>query len=165
MNNEKLLFINLSDQSSPILTCEKHIRCSTYAHKYTHLPLFGLLVSLPRSPHGGADSLRTWLRKTLRLAAGLALWSGAEAVFEALESLLDLRESSGALDAAVEAGRGDGGRHGLLDKVVHLLARVLTKARFGEQSGDTLEACFVAFPVTVCGIWRRENDCLALWIV
>lgn len=133
--------------------------------KYTHLPPLGLLSRLPRSPHGGADSLRTWLRKTLRPAAGLALWSGAEAVFEALESLLDLREGSGALDAAVEAGRGDCGRHGLLDKAIHLLARVLTQTRFGEQGGDTLQAGFVAFPVTVCGIWRRGNNCLELWMV
>lgn len=65
---------------------------------------------------------------------------------------MDLREGSGALDAAVEAGRGDGGLHGLLDEVIHLPARVLAQARFGEQSGDALEAGFVTFPVTVCGI-------------
>lgn len=157
MNDEILCFINSSEQPSPILTCDKHIRCPTYAQKYTLLPHLGLLSSLPRPPHGGADSLRTWLRQTLRLAAGLALWPGAEAVFVALESLLDLREGSGALDAAAEAGRGDGGRHGVLDKGIHLLARVLTKARFGEKSGDALEAGLVAFPVTVCGIWKREK--------
>lgn len=53
-------------------------------------------------------------------------------MFEALQSLLDLRDGSGVLGAAVEAGRSDGGRHGLLDKVIDLLARVLAKACFGE---------------------------------
>lgn len=157
----KYCFSSTQGQSSSILTCDKHIRGATYAQKYTHRPFLGLLDSLPRPPHGGADSLQTWLR----LSAVLVLWSGADAVFEALESLLDLREGSGALDAAVEAGRGDGGRHGLLNKVIHLLTRVLTQACFGEESGDALEAGFVAFPVTVCGIWKRGNDCLALWMV
>lgn len=70
---------------------------------------------------------------------------------------MDLRESPGALSAAVQAGRGDGGGHGLLDEVVDPLARVLIQARFGKQSGDALEAGFVAFLVTVCGVWREKR--------
>ena len=113
--------------------------------------------NLPGSPHGRADRLRAWLRSdgshcAAAAAAGLALQSAAEAGFEAQESLLDLRESPGALSAAVQAGRGDGGGHGLLDEVVDPLARVLIQARFGKQSGDALEAGFVAFLVTVCGV-------------
>ena len=112
--------------------------------------------NLPRSPHGSADSLRAWLRSAgshcAAAAAGLALQSGAEAGFETEESLLDLRESLGVLSAAVHAGWGDCRGHGPLDEVVNPLARVLVQARFGEQSGDALEAGFVAFLVTVCGI-------------
>lgn len=72
------------------------------------------------------------LGRCVAAAAGLALQSGVEAVFDALEFLLDLGEGPGALCAAVEAGWGDGGGHGLLDEAVHPLARVLIQARFGE---------------------------------
>ena len=65
---------------------------------------------------------------------------------------MDLRESSGALCAAVQAGWSDGRRHGLLDKVADPLARVLVQARFGKQSGDALETGFVTFSVGVCWV-------------
>lgn len=65
--------------------------------------------NLPGSPHGRADSLRAWLRSDGSHCAAAA--AAAEAGFEAQESLLDLRESPGALSAAVQAGRGDGGGH------------------------------------------------------
>lgn len=84
---------------------------------------------------------------------GLSGQSGSDAGLETLKSLLDLRQSPGALCATVAAGRGDvGGGRGLLDELVHALARVLIQARFGEQCRHALEAGFVAFPVTVCGI-------------
>lgn len=65
-----------------------------------------------------------------------------------------MRESPGALSAAVQAGWSDGGGRGrgLLDELVHPLARVLIQARFGKQGGDALETGFVAFSVTVRGI-------------
>ena len=66
--------------------------------------------------------------------------------------MLDLRKSPGALSAAVQAGWGDGGGRGLLDEVVHPLTRVLIQAGFGKQSGDALQAGFVAVSVTVCGV-------------
>lgn len=106
------------------------------------------LEILPRSPHGSADGLRNRLHS----AESLRLQSGTEAGFKAQEFLVDLRESHGALSAAVQAGRGDGGAHRALDEVVHLLARVLVQTGFGKHSGDTLEAGFVAFFKTVCGI-------------
>lgn len=83
-------------------------------------------------------------------AVGLVLQSGAEAGFEAHESLLDLRETLGGLGTAVQASWCDGGGHGPLDKVGHPLARVLVQAGFGKQRRDALEAGFVAFSVTVC---------------
>ena len=61
-----------------------------------------------------------------------------------------MRESPGALGAAVQAGRGDGGGHGLLHEVVHALARVVVQVGFGQQSGDALETGFVTFSVAVC---------------
>lgn len=72
------------------------------------------------------------------VAAGLVLQCGGDAGSQALESLLDMWERSGALSAAIQAGRGDGGGGGLLDEVVHPLARVLIQAGFGQQSGDAL---------------------------
>lgn len=69
---------------------------------------------------------------------------------------MDLRESPGALSAAVQAGWGDGSGRGLLYKLIHPPTRVLIQARFGKQSGDALEAGFVTFFVTVCGIWREK---------
>lgn len=144
--------------SDAISTCCLHIK-----HFTVFSQVFGgagcFFLNLPRSPHGSADSLRAGLRSAgshcdAAAAAGLALQSGAEAGFEAQESLLDLRESPGALSAAVQAGWGDGGGggRGLLDEFVHPLTRILVQARFGKQSGDALEAGFVAFLVTVCGI-------------
>lgn len=65
---------------------------------------------------------------------------------------MDLRKSPGALSAAVQAGWGDGGGHGLLDEVVHPLARVLIHVHVGKQSRNALETGFVAISVTVCGI-------------
>ena len=82
----------------------------------------------------------------------------AEAGLEAQESLLELRQGSGALGAAVLTGRGDGRRRGLLDEVVHPLAGVLVQVGFGKQSGDALEARFVAFLVALCGAWSRGED-------
>lgn len=116
--------------------------------------------NLPRSPHGSADSLWDWLRSArshCAAAAGLVLQSGIETGSEALEPLLDLREGSGALGAAVQAGWDDSGGHGLLDEIIHPLARVLIQARFGKQSGDALETRFVAFSVTVSGIWKKMD--------
>lgn len=72
-------------------------------------------------------------------------------------------EGHGALSAAVQAGWGDGGGYGLLDEVIHQLARVLIQTRFGEQSGDALEAGFVAFSVTVWGIWKGDET--LVWLV
>lgn len=111
-------------------------------------------LSLPRSPHGSADRLRARLLRSVgscgSAAARMALQSGAEVGFEALESLVDLRESPGALRAAVQAGWRDVGGHGLLDEILHFLARVLIQGRFGKQSGDAVEAGFVTFSVAVC---------------
>lgn len=110
---------------------------------------------LPGSPHGSADSPRAWLRSARShraAAAGLALQSGAEAGFQALESLFNARESQGALSAAVQAGWGGGDGHGASDEVADPLTRVLLQARFGKQSGDALQTGFVAVSVTVCGI-------------
>lgn len=62
---------------------------------------------LPRSPHGRADGLRARLRSAGGRAAAdaaaalLAFRFGAEAGLEGLESLVDLREASGALGATV----------------------------------------------------------------
>ena len=70
---------------------------------------------------------------------------------------MDLREGPGALSAAVQAGGGDSGGHGLMDVVFHPLARVLIQACFGEQSGDALQTGFVAFSVTFCGVWRDKR--------
>lgn len=70
--------------------------------------------------------------------------------------MLDLRESPGALGAAVQAGRCDCAGHGLLDEVVHAPARVLVQAGFGQQSGDPLETGFVTLSVTVCRVWREK---------
>lgn len=81
----------------------------------------------------------------------------AEAGLQAQESLLDLREAPGTLRAAVQAGRCDRGGHGLLDELVHALARVPVQAGLGEQGGDALEAGFVAVPVAVCGVWREKS--------
>ena len=125
------------------------------------------LRDLPRSPHGGADRLRAWLCAArghcAAAAAGLSLQSGAEAGLEAHESLLDLRETPGALAATVQAGWGDGGGHGLLHEAVHPLARVLIQAGFGKQRWDALEAGFVAFSVTVCGIWKDKDMLVSLF--
>lgn len=82
----------------------------------------------------------------------------AEAGLQAQESLLDLGEAPGVLRTAVQAGRCDRGGHGLLDELVHPLARVLVQARLGEQRGDALEAGFVAFSVTACGLWMGEEQ-------
>lgn len=117
--------------------------------------------NLPRSPHGGAERLRARLRSAgshrRAAAAGLTLQPRAEAGFEALQPLLDLGESPGAVSAAVQARRGDGGGHGLLDELVDPLARVLVRAGLREQSGDALEAGFVALSVTVCRVWKRKG--------
>lgn len=72
------------------------------------------------------------LGRCVAAVARLALQSGVEIVFEALEFLLDLRKGPGGLCAAVQAGWGDGGGHGLLDEAVHPLACVLIQAGFGE---------------------------------
>lgn len=69
---------------------------------------------------------------------------------------MDLRESLLALGAAVQAGGCDGGGHGLLDEVVHSLARVLIQVGFGKQRGNPLEASFVAFFVTVCRVCMEK---------
>lgn len=84
------------------------------------------------------------IHNTAAATAGLA---GAEPGFEAHDSLLDLR-NRGALSATVQAGWGNCGGHGLLDKVVDPLARVLIHVYFGKQSGDSMEAGFVAIFVT-----------------
>lgn len=75
----------------------------------------------------------------------MVLDSGANVGFEAQESLLNLGESPGALGTTVLTGWVDGRRHGLLDEVVHPLARLFVQVRFGDQSGDPLQAGFVPF--------------------
>lgn len=70
---------------------------------------------------------------------------------------MDLREGPGALRTAAQARRGDGGGHGLLDEFVHALTSVLIQSGFGKQGGDALQAGFVAFFVTVCGVWREKG--------
>ena len=88
---------------------------------------------------------------------GLEPSAVAQAGFEVHESLLDLGESHGALGTAVAAGRGDGGREGLLDELVDALARALVHAGLGQQSGHAVQARFVAFFVAVRGIWWRKK--------
>lgn len=88
-------------------------------------------------------------RQRLRLALGPG---GAQAGLEAQQPLLDVGESPGGLRAAVEAGRVDRGGHGAPHKVAHPLARVLVEAALREQGGDPLEALFVTFSVTFCGV-------------
>lgn len=39
---------------------------------------------------------------------------------------------------------------------MHPLARVLVQA-FRKQRGNALEASFVTFSVTVCGVWREDG--------
>lgn len=60
------------------------------------------------------------------------------------------RKAVGALGAAVLASRGGVSRHGLVDEVVHSLARVWIQVGFGQLSGDALKTDFVTFSVTVC---------------
>lgn len=85
----------------------------------------------------------------LVVVGGLELSPGPQAGFEVHEFLLDLGERHGALGAAVTAGRGDGGRGGLLDEVVDPLAGALVHAGFGQQGGHAVQASFVAFFVAV----------------
>lgn len=100
-----------------------------------------------------------WPRRAgIRVAAVAPGVTGAQSGLEAHDFLLDLRESPGALGAAVEAGRGDGGGRGAPDEVVDPLARVPVHARVGKQSRNALEAGFVAVSVTVCWVWTDTQQ-------
>lgn len=80
-------------------------------------------------------------------AALLTLHPGAEAGFDAQESLMDLRQSHRGLGAAVQAGWGDGGGYGLLDKFIDALVCVWIQVGLGKQNRDAFEARLKTFPV------------------